>query len=290
MSIKGTKDEWYVGKQQSNLITWSGKKITINYDDLEKIEYTFASTTLGSVIFIKRTDEKIFFRFGTKANDSVLRAIDLIKENNPRLELEKIKPISQNEPPSKSKKNTSRVSLIIMTFFVLAIIYAVGTGKKGRPDVEGYSGQTLVSNNAPIESEATNSTESEETNIFNVGDVFESDELKIMYLESGDYETTNEFMQPETGNKFIYVDLSIENVSDSDYSIGSLSFDCYADDTKCSFAITDLTEQMTSIATLSPGRNTKGRICYEVPINASNIEIELETSFWTQDKIYFIVK
>ena len=74
----------------------------------------------------------------------------------------------------------------------------------------------------------------EESNIFNVGDLFESKKVNISYLDTGEYVSENMFVEPASGNKFVYIDLSIQNTGDTDLSIGGSSFTCYADDSKCS--------------------------------------------------------
>ena len=45
---------------------------------------------------------------------------------------------------------------------------------------------------------------------------------------------------------------------------------------------------MTSITTLSPGRKVSGIIVFEVAEDVSEIEIEYETSYWTQKKAIFV--
>ena len=120
--------------------------------------------------------------------------------------------------------------------------------------------------------------------------MFESEKVNISYLDSGDYSSDNMFIEPASGNKFIYIDLSIQNTGDTDLSIGSASFTCYADNTKCSQSVVTADDQMDIIATVSPKKYLKGKIYFEVPKNSQNIEVEFETSFWTQDKIYFVVK
>lgn len=42
--------------------------------------------------------------------------------------------------------------------------------------------------------------------------------------------------------------------------------------------------------TLSSGRKTEGYIYFTVPTNAEEIEIEYETSFWTDKKAIFVVE
>jgi len=150
----------------------------------------------------------------------------------------------------------------------------------------GNQGEVLQT--TPAEMLETN--ESTVSEVYNVGDVYESKEIKIMYLNSGDYNVENEYSQPESGNKFIFVEFSIENVGNSDCSVGYASFRCYADNTECSNPIVSSEGTMPVITSLSPERNTKGKIFYEVPTTAEKIEIEYETNIFTQEKIYFNFK
>lgn len=91
MSIKGTTKELYIGKEEVNIITFVGNKVTLKYDDLKRIDFYFAKKTKqGCVIFIKRTNEEHKFDFQYKANDSILRAIDFIGEHASELPLNEL--------------------------------------------------------------------------------------------------------------------------------------------------------------------------------------------------------
>lgn len=133
-------------------------------------------------------------------------------------------------------------------------------------------------------------TKDKEIEPFSVGDVYESDDVKIMYINSGDYSVENEYMQPESGNKYIFAEFSIENVGATDYSTGSVLFDCYADDTECKQSIIPAEGILTTITSLPPGKNTKGKIFFEVPNNASSIELEYKINSLTGDKVKFTFK
>lgn len=150
----------------------------------------------------------------------------------------------------------------------------------------GNQGET----SQPPSAEILDTSENAENAVYNVGEVYESKEIKIMYLNSGDYNVENEYSQPESGNKYIFIEFSIENVGNSDCSVGYASFRCYADNTECSNPIISSEGTMPIITSLSPGRNTKGKIFYEVPTTAEKIEIEYETNIITQEKIYFNYK
>ncbi len=120
----------------------------------------------------------------------------------------------------------------------------------------------------------------------NVGDVLKTSNLEITYTKSGEYKGYSQYSAPATGNKIIYIDLTAKNIGESDAYISYFEFKCYADDVAAEQYYGD--DGIS--ATLSSGRSTSGRVYFEVPINAENIEIEYETDFWDDNKAIFIVK
>jgi len=86
MSIKGTSQELYVGKKESNIITFSGNKKKIDYDDLKRIEFLYAGAIdSGYLKFVHNSNKITRFEFGKKANDKIEKTVELIENNNPEL-------------------------------------------------------------------------------------------------------------------------------------------------------------------------------------------------------------
>ncbi len=126
-------------------------------------------------------------------------------------------------------------------------------------------------------------------NVFNVGDVVETDKLKISYISANEYISDNEFLQPKEGYKYWEFRFAFKNISDSDQTVSSmLNWNCYADNTNVDQ--TWIGDNNGLDATLSPGRNTEGTIYYEIPENAQKIELEYEVNFLSESKIIFIGK
>ncbi len=94
----------------------------------------------------------------------------------------------------------------------------------------------VETNSIQSPNQETEETSTASNTVFEVGDIYESDSIKIMFLNCGDYSVDNQFMQPESGNKYIFAEFSIENVGKSDLSTGSFLFDCYAGNTECKTA------------------------------------------------------
>ncbi|MBR6825511.1 MAG: DUF4352 domain-containing protein, partial [Oscillospiraceae bacterium] len=119
---------------------------------------------------------------------------------------------------------------------------------------------------------------------YSVGDVVESSKLKITYLSCEEYVSDNMFIVPAEGYHFISCEFEFENVGTSDEYISSLSFDCYADGLSCNG--TYIRDDDLS-ATLSAGRKTKGTVTFEVPLNATVIEVEYLSNYWTSNRVVF---
>ena len=187
---------------------------------------------------------------------------------------------------------------------ILALISAMsvtgctgGSSVNKEPKIVSQIEASSVKSDRESKAEETKAESQEETkeeskeevnNVFHVGDVVDTGKATITFKSVEDYTTDNMFMQPEDGNKYIGAYFVIENTGDSDLSTGSYDFDCYADNSTADSKY--FTEKALSYDSISPGRKTEGYVWFEVPQNAEKIEIEYEISWWTQDKIIFIVK
>lgn len=90
MSIKGSTQTLYVGKENSNIVGFLGKKTTIDYTDLSKINFCYFKMGKGGgyLDFIKNDSSIIRFSFNHTSNEKISRTIDLIHENVPDLDIE----------------------------------------------------------------------------------------------------------------------------------------------------------------------------------------------------------
>ncbi len=129
-----------------------------------------------------------------------------------------------------------------------------------------------------------NSTATE--NAFEVGEIAESKQLRITYLACYEDSSNNSFIVAKDGCHYVTCEFEFENLSDTDQSISYFSFDCYADGISCSGAY--FRDDSLS-ATLSAGRKAKGTVTFEVPDNASVVEVEYLSNFWTSNRVVFTV-
>ena len=130
-------------------------------------------------------------------------------------------------------------------------------------------------------------TVSASADAYHVGDVVDLKDLKITYQECGTWESDNQFIQPVEGYRYVYLMFEVENIGSSDQSISFYSFDCYADGKDMS-AVYSRDDALS--ATLSPGRKAVGTVAFEVPVDASVIEVEYVDNVWTSNRIVFAVE
>lgn len=124
-------------------------------------------------------------------------------------------------------------------------------------------------------------------NAYHVGDVVESSRLKITYISCEEYKSKNSFIQPKDGYHFITCTFEFENVGSSDEAITVFAFDCFADGESCEG---DYSRDDVISATLSAGRKAKGTVTFEVPIDATVVEVEYLSNIWTSNRVVFDAK
>ncbi|MBQ7781134.1 MAG: DUF4352 domain-containing protein [Lachnospiraceae bacterium] len=140
--------------------------------------------------------------------------------------------------------------------------------------------------NTTIETSSVESTEASTSTTIHPGETVETDDLKITFISCGDYETDNSFLTPEEGYKYVIATFEFENIGTSDEFVSCWDFDCYAD----GYAIEQsyLSDDNLS-ATISAGKKAKGSVTFEVPTDATEIELEYTVNIWTEEKIIFLL-
>lgn len=213
--------------------------------------------------------------------------------------------------PNCRKKQGGKLKWIIIAVVVLGIIGAVGGGG-GEDEKEPVGQQNVSKDNEDTKKQTTskqdttddkkqqdtkeeqdNNDKKEDNNVLKVGSSFEKGGLKITVddadLKFTDYEDEYNMYSPKDGNKYVMVAFTFENSGKTDAYVSIYDFNCYADNTACDQAY--LPDESDFVNTnLSPNRNISFKTYYEVPKKAKSIELEYETSFWTNEKAIIKLK
>lgn len=187
------------------------------------------------------------------------------------------------------------VLLVLLILIVFTAIASSGDGNRSSVTKVGTVGSTSSAEEEAGEgandtttkgSSDSESGEAEVQTEYHVGDILMDGEMKIVYMSSGVYTEENEYLQPEEGYQYIYLQFAFENQSETtDDAISFYNFECYADAYSVDMYYAD-DEDLS--ATLSAGRATSGYIYFTVPEDAQDIEVEYTTNYFTEDKITFL--
>lgn len=198
--------------------------------------------------------------------------------------------------PNCRKKQGGIGKWIIIAVVVIILIAAVSGGgddkdKNPQKVGEATTGTATVKEETDTKDTSDDKTAQEEevNNVFQVGDVVETENFKITFVSAGVYESDNEFLQPKDGYEYWQFELKFENISDTDQAVSSMiDWECYADNSKVDQSW--IGDDSGLDATLSSGRETQGTIYFEVPQDSQSVELEYDVNFWQSDKIIFVGK
>ena len=138
---------------------------------------------------------------------------------------------------------------------------------------------------APMKETGGNESDSSVSNepkeqVFALNETAVFEELKITANEIKE-SNGESFFEPETGNVFVGVNFTIENISDEEQNVSSLLlFDAYVDDISCdySFAATTVFKQGVD-GTIAPGKKIVGWYAVEVPENWQKLELDVQANW-----------
>ncbi len=191
--------------------------------------------------------------------------------------------------PNKKRKPLYKRWWFWVIAGVLTIAVMGSLGEDSDPALDNNQNTTpTISGNTDNQTQTTTSTTPvSKDNKYHVGDIIDANGLNIAYVSAEKWESNNMFLQPEDGYIYIRLKFSAENKSTVDRYISSYEFECYADGKKeSSIFIGDNTLEGGYV---SAGRHTEGFIYFTVPADATSIEVEYETSYWTDKKAIFVV-
>lgn len=191
-------------------------------------------------------------------------------------------------------KILSKIAVGIFAFIIIIGIFA----PKKDSEEETIQETTIEESVIEEEVEQTDSVEEEiieevvveekeEKTIYNVGDVYEDNLLRITYLKSYEFTDFSQYNQPKEGHKVICAEFEFENLGKTDSTIMYVDFQCYADGYEMQQSYAPEGTGIEFSLELSSGRKGIGVIAFEVPVDAQEIQIEYDLNVFTSDKVVF---
>lgn len=184
----------------------------------------------------------------------------------------------------KDKEHKHTGSYFAIIFFACFVLLVSCPNKDDEPQKVGS-----VETSQPATADANASTESEKSNIFHVGDVVETEDFRITYLESQEYTSDNEFIEPKDGYKYWKFTFKFENISNDVKNVSSImDWECYADNSKVDQTYLEMDNGLDG--QLSAGRETQGSLFFEVPNDVQDLELEYAINYYGNDRIVFVAQ
>lgn len=166
----------------------------------------------------------------------------------------------------------------IGVFVLLAIVVSAASGgNKNEATNTGNSG-------------SSSSSSKQEKTEFKVGETatFDDKSITVSNIERN-YDTGNQFAQPESGKEFVVVTVDIANNSDSTLDYSTFEFKMQdSNGVQQNEAITALSQGKLNSGSLAKGGKVSGKLAYEVPKGDAGLKLLYQNySFFSNKAITF---
>jgi len=169
--------------------------------------------------------------------------------------------------------------LIFVLVFGLLAVFTIACTDGDEP--------TLVESAETTEEAQEVEQESTGPEVFVIGDTVEAGDFRVT-VNGVRTDMGEDIFGPDDGNEFLYVDMSIENISDSEQIISSIMmFTVFDADGRQMDQALFANNQGNLDGTLAPTRTLTGEYAVEVPIGSEGLELQFEGSVFGGRVILF---
>jgi len=148
---------------------------------------------------------------------------------------------------------------ILISLIVLSFIFTLGCAGNTQP-------KSVTEPNEP--------EESPQTKIFEIGQAVQFGDYRLTVMDfNGAVKSDNEYLQPKENNKFVGVEVLIENTGKEPKSFNELDFTIQDKNAYTYQSTYSIMEPSLGSGDLQPGRKVRGCITFEIPENDSGLEL-----------------
>lgn len=272
-------DEEFNAEDYETGITYQQLARTPNDYEDKKIKFS------GTVVQVAERENKVIMRFAVDSNSSEIIFCEYEKKIVPVRILEDDEIVIYGISRGLYTYTSTLGNEITIPS---AYVTKIEMQEEIKEIVDNESENNETDNSTSDETEEEKKEVEEVENMFEVGDIAETKNLKITFVSAQDYESDNQFIQPEDGNKYIRLEFEFENIGKNDEAISSMvGWNLYADDysMKQQWIGDDSLD-----ADLSPGKKVKGALYFEIPVESEKIVAEYDVDILSKTKIVFKVK
>lgn len=159
-------------------------------------------------------------------------------------------------------------------FWIVAIIIVAGIGGAGSNEPKVVS----EGDGSTTETSQIQQNNSSKVKTFKIGDVIELDDFRVTV---NGIRTSNgsQFIKPSEGNEYLYIDATVENISNEQQVVSSMiMFKVVDQDGRAmnQSIVDDANGQLDG--TIGAGRKISGEYVVEVPTGATGLELQFDSS------------
>ena len=181
----------------------------------------------------------------------------------------------------KSWASRHKILTGIGIFIVLAIIVSAVSGGDQNTTTNTNNGAAETANDTPKEAEKTE---------FAVGETATFDDKSITITNvQRNYDTGNQFAQPESGKEFVLVTVEITNNSKNAMDYNTFEFKLQdSNGVQQNESFSALSEGKLNSGSLAPGGKVSGKLAYEVPSGDAGLKLLYQSfSFFGNKAVTF---
>lgn len=163
--------------------------------------------------------------------------------------------------------------LLLVIGIIGFLFLAIGSEDKGTATKESETEITKEEN------------KKEEVKVFKIGDIIQLD--KVLYTVNGVRESngTNEYDKPKDGNKFFFVDVTIENKGKESENVSSMLMFKIQDSKAFTYNSIINSDQKGNVdGEISVGAKLRGELTFEVPSTETQLKLDVDPSVFGTGK------
>ena len=170
-------------------------------------------------------------------------------------------------------KEQGKGKIIAIIIIVVLILFAISSGGSDEPK----------SNDGKNSSNSSKSSENINEKIFNVGEEIEYKNMKLI-VNSVNFKSNYQYNNPDEGNEFVEINVTLENVGDSEESYNTYDFsivNSQGSKTDVDFETYTIDGGLSSGELIAGGKVT-GNLVFQVPQNDEKLTLYYSPSFWSE--------
>jgi len=166
---------------------------------------------------------------------------------------------------------------VLLALFIIGIVASASSGTKKIG--------TTTTPTAENEVVQPTTEQAPPTKTYQMGDLVDLNGKTMAVNATAPYTSTNQFIVPKSGNKFVTVDITLQNNSKDPYTYNALEFKLHDNqDYGYDMAMSDKDPQLSS-GTIQPGQKTRGFITFEIPEGNTQAKLVYTPGFWNLSQI-----